>query len=79
MLAQIRFGTLPLLIETGRFRGTILEERTCQVCNSQVIEDEFHFISVCNEYKELRVDCIIVLNIKWKPLNILIIEKCLFT
>ena len=56
LLAQIRFGTLPLHIETGRFRGTILEERTCQICNSCAIEDEFHFISVCNEYKELRID-----------------------
>ena len=44
MLAQIRFGTLPLHIETGRFRGTIPEERTCQVCNSQAIEDEFQFV-----------------------------------
>ncbi len=44
MLAQIRFGILPLHIETGRFRGTALEERTCQICNSQSIEDEFHFI-----------------------------------
>ncbi len=42
MLAQIRFGILPLHIEIERFRGTTLEERTCQICNSQSIEDEFH-------------------------------------
>ncbi len=54
-LAQIRFGILPLHIETGRFRGTALEERTCQICNSQSIEDEFHFILICNEYNELRI------------------------
>ncbi len=29
ILAQIRFGILPLHIKTGRFRGTALEERTC--------------------------------------------------
>ncbi len=56
MLAQIRFGILPLHIETGRFRGTALEERTCQICNSQSIEDEFHFILICNEYNELRMN-----------------------
>ncbi len=40
----------------GRFRGTALEERTCQICNSQSIEDEFHFILICNEYNELRIN-----------------------
>ncbi len=33
MLAQIRFGTLPQHIETGRLRGTALEEETCEICN----------------------------------------------
>ncbi len=56
MLSQIRFGILPLHIETGRFRGTELEERACQICNSQSIEDEFHFILICNEYDELRIN-----------------------
>ncbi len=56
MLAQIRFGILPLHIETGRFRGTALEERTCQICNSQSIEEELHFILICNEYNELRIN-----------------------
>ncbi len=55
MLAQIRFRILPLHIETGRFRGTALEERTCQMCNLQSI-DEFHFILICNEYNELRIN-----------------------
>ncbi len=54
MLAQIRFGILPLHIEIGRFRGTALEERTCQICNSQSIADEFHFILICYEYNKLR-------------------------
>ncbi len=37
-------------------RGTALEERTCQICNSQSIEDELHFILICNEYNELRIN-----------------------
>ncbi len=56
MLAQIRFGILPLHNETGRFRGTALEEGTCQICNSQAIEDKFHFILIYNEYNELRMN-----------------------
>ncbi len=56
ILAQIRFGILPLHIETGRVRGTALEERTCQICNSQSIEDEFHFILFCNQYNEMRIN-----------------------
>ncbi len=40
------------------------------------MEDEFHFILVCNEYNELRIKktCLMVLYIK-KLLNILIIDK----
>ncbi len=56
ILAQIRFGILPLHIETMRFRGTALDERTCQICNSKSIEDECHFILICNEYNELRIN-----------------------
>ncbi len=54
LLAQIRFGILPLHIETGRFRSLNLEERTCKICYSQEIEDEFHFIISCNAYIEIR-------------------------
>ncbi len=32
------------------FRGT------CQICNAQSIEDEFHFILICNEYNELKIN-----------------------
>ncbi len=40
LLAQIRFGILPLHIDTGRFRILNLK-LTCWICNSQEIEDEF--------------------------------------
>ncbi len=56
MLAQIRFDILPLHIETGKFRGTALEERTCQICNSLSIEDKFHFILICIELNELKIN-----------------------
>ncbi len=53
MLPQIRFGILPLHIETPSFRRTVCEEGTCQICNLQSIEDELHFILIYNEYNEL--------------------------
>ncbi len=30
------------------------EERLCFICNTNGIEDEQHFICVCNEYSQLR-------------------------
>lgn len=54
LIAQIRFGILPLAIETGRFSGQKLEERLCKYCNSDCTETESHFIFDCELYNELR-------------------------
>ncbi len=54
IIAQIRIGILPLLIETGRFRNISVENRLCQVCNTQLIEDEIHFLCTCPEYTNIR-------------------------
>jgi len=54
LLAKFRCGILQLRIETGRFNQTKLEERTCEICNTPEIEDEFHFLCVCNKYNNLR-------------------------
>ena len=56
LLAKFRCGILQLRIETGRFNNTKLEERTCEICESTQIEDEFHFLCVCNAYEQLRTD-----------------------
>ena len=50
-MASLRAGCLPLGVETGRYRipKVPLERRVCQVCNSDLVEDEFHFIMVCNK------------------------------
>ncbi len=54
MTAQIRIGILPLHIETGRVRNVKVEERVCQVCKNGDLENEFHFICICNTYTTLR-------------------------
>ena len=54
VFAQIRFGILPLHVETGRFVNKKLEERTCEICHSDVIEDECHFLFNCSVYETPR-------------------------
>ena len=61
ILAQLRLGILPLYIETGRYQTKIdpvtgkrrnlkSEERLCELCDTNSVEDEFHFIFCCNFY-----------------------------
>ncbi len=52
--SNLRCGTAPLRIETGRYEGKALEERICQCCDSNNIEDEMHFLIKCNAFKEER-------------------------
>ena len=54
LLAKARMGTLPIQIETGRYRGIPKEERLCQHCDLRVIEDEMHLLLYCSKYKDLR-------------------------
>lgn len=41
-------------LETGRFRGEPVIERTCKFCILDEIEDEFHFLLQCALYNNLR-------------------------
>ena len=50
VLAQIRYGILKLHVETGRFNNTKLEDRLCQICQQNEIEDEIHFLFDCTAY-----------------------------
>ena len=54
MYAQFRSGILPIAIETGRFSNVSLNNRLCVMCNSQQIEDEFHFLCECSKYQNER-------------------------
>jgi hypothetical protein len=56
-------GILPLHIETGRYQNKSLEDRTCEVCNTNVIEDEVHFVCKCPIYDHLRAELFNSLNI----------------
>ena len=45
----------PLHIETGHYRRTPVEQRLCQFCNNNSVEDESHFILQCPVYDHLRL------------------------
>ncbi len=47
-LSQYHCGILPLSIETGRWGSISLENRICKMCDSLVVEDEYHFIFRCS-------------------------------
>ena len=67
-MAQFRTGVAPLRIEPGRFHLTKVsitklyrklnieevEERTCLICNNNVIEDDVHFSWNCIANSEPR-------------------------
>ncbi|XP_021348592.1 uncharacterized protein LOC110447309 isoform X2 [Mizuhopecten yessoensis] len=40
--------------ETGRYRNIVRNERICRICNSEDIEDEYHFLFICPFYQVLR-------------------------
>ncbi len=58
--ASIRCGTAPLRIETGRFENMNIEEQVCQICNTDIIEDEMHFIMWRNAHQQSRHKLLIV-------------------
>ena len=41
-------------MESGRFNNTKLEDRICEFCNINKVEDEFHFLMECDFYNDFR-------------------------
>ena len=54
IMFQFRNGLLPLRIEKGCFIGEALNQRLCRFCNTDVVEDEKHFLFECALYNNLR-------------------------
>ena len=46
-LTRIRISAHSLHIETGRYKGTPLNERLCKFCNLNKLDDEYHFCLIC--------------------------------
>ena len=56
ILSKIRLSCHPLSVQTGRYAPNRIarNERICLYCDSGDIEDEYHFICVCNKFSEVR-------------------------
>ena len=54
VLSSLRLSCHPLRIETGRYRKIPRENRLCENCTLNVIEDEQHFITICPLYSQYR-------------------------
>ena len=51
-LSKIRYGSLKLQIEVGRYYSIPRSERLCKICNSKNdVEDEIHFLLYCHTYQ----------------------------
>lgn len=55
-LAQLRTSSHKLHVETGRYFGRDISDRTCEVCGNGDIEDEQHFLIACTAYSTDRIN-----------------------
>ena len=53
-ICKLRISSHYLAIESGRYNNTPRPQRMCTVCNSNEIEDEFHFLLICDLYTDIR-------------------------
>ncbi len=52
--SMLRCGTAPLRIETGRYERLPVDQRVCEVGDSDNVEDEMHFLISCNAFTHER-------------------------
>lgn len=57
-LSKLRLSSHQLLIEKGRHSGIVRQNRICVLCNKGEIEDEYHFVLICPQYHQLRMQYI---------------------
>ncbi len=56
LLSQLRYGILPLRIETGRFCNEKREERIFVNCDTNNVETVEHFLFECSMYDAQRLE-----------------------
>ena len=54
LMTKLRLGILNLEVVLGRYEGIPREERFCKLCDSGLVEDEMHFVLVCNYFMNER-------------------------
>ncbi len=58
LLSQVRYGILPLRVETGRFKNEPRQERLCIFCDANAIENVEHFLFECSLYDMYRLSLV---------------------
>ena len=53
-LSRLRCSNHSLLIESGRFNNIDVHDRICPLCDTNEIEDEYHFVLICPFFNDLR-------------------------
>ena len=53
-ISCIRLSSHNLEIEAGRYMGIDRNQRSCKLCNLNVVESEYHFIMCCPKFSEIR-------------------------
>ena len=53
-LSRVRLSSHKLEIEQGRYYNINREDRKCKICNSHLVENEYHFILTCPLYSHIR-------------------------
>ena len=48
-ITQIRISAHKFPVEQGRYVNIPREQRLCNICSCKVVEDEFHYLFMCNE------------------------------
>lgn len=68
-LSRFRTSSHGLYIETGRYDNTPRIQRICKSCNMNAIEDEYHFLLVCPNYRDIRLKYFKPYFCHWPTLN----------
>lgn len=55
IIARYRLSSHHLAVEEGRWRGIERQHRTCRLCESLSIENEYHVFIACRTYHEVRI------------------------
>ena len=68
-LTRFRISAHSLAIETGRHQNIGKHERKCIFCNTNAIENEYHFLLVCPYYNDLRQKYFSRFYCRWPTIN----------
>ena len=81
LLSQLKFGILPLKIETDRYQGIPPDRQICKLCDLNTPEDEAHFLFSCPTLTPVRDSAYVyfensILNLNSENPNEILAQMC---